>query len=117
MKKLISLKLYKDKKLANSYHNIKSLYNNNTYTFIIEDIKTSISDKYFIRENNEFKFTLDIIKKEGLYLLKENNMLFDIDVLNLSSKMNDNNIILEYRLSSDESDIKVEMNIEGEINE
>ena len=117
MKKLLNLRLYKDKKIENEYLNIKSLYNNDTYKFKIDGIKTTISNKVFIRENSEYKFTLNLITKEGLYLLKENDMLFDIDVLKLSFKFNDNNIILEYRLSSDEDDIKIEIDIEGDVNE
>ncbi len=117
MKKLLNLRLYKAKKIENEYLNIKALYNNNTYTFKIDGIKTIISDKIFTRENNEFKFTLDLINKEGLYLLKESDILFDIDVLKLSFKFTERNIILEYRLSSDEDDIKVEIEIEGDLNE
>ncbi len=117
MKKLLNLRLYKAKKIENEYLNIKSLYTNDTYTFKIDGVKTSINKKMFIRENNEFKFSLNLITKEGLYLLKENDMLFDIEVLKLSSKFTDNNIILEYRLSSDEDIIKIEIDIEGDVNE
>lgn len=117
MKKLISLKLFRDKKLESKYSDIRALYVNNCYTFKIDGIKTSVSNKIFTRESNEFKFTLDLEKREALYLLKDNNMLFDIDVLELTSKFSDNNIILEYRLSSDEAIIRVEISIEGEINE
>ncbi len=117
MKKLISLNLYKDNKLETSYNKINAIYQNNTYTFIIDEVKTSISNNLFIRENNEFKFTLDILNKESTYLLKNNNMLFDVDIINLSSKNENNNIILEYRLSSNENDMKIELINEGDLNE
>ncbi len=117
MKQLLNIKLYKDKKIEKEYKNIKALLNNKKYTFKLDNIKTSISDRMFTRENDEFKFTLDILKKEATYYLKEKNILFDIEVLNLSSKNEDNNIILEYRLSSDDASFKIVIKIEGEINE
>ncbi len=117
MKKLISLNLYKDNQLTNSYHKINALYKNDTYSFVIDKIKTSLSDVFFIRENNEFKFILNLKNQSSTYLLKDKNMLFDIDVINLSSKNVDNNIILEYKLSSDDSNMKIELIIEGDLDE
>lgn len=117
MKKILNLRVYKAHKITNEYLNIKALYVNNTYTFKIDGVKTTISKNLFTRENSEFKFSLDLINREGLYLLKENDMLFDIDVLKLSSKFTNRNIILEYRLSSDEDIIKIEIDIEGDVNE
>lgn len=116
MKRVITLKLYKDNKIENEYKNIKSLYNN-SYIFVIDNIKTIIDETKFIRENNEFKFQLDIKNKQATYLLKEQNMLFDIEVEKISYKNENDIIILEYRISSDESNIKIKIEVKGDIDE
>lgn len=117
MKKIITLNLYKERRLEQKYDNVKAIVNNNAYLFKIDNIKTSLNDDFFIREDNNFKFKLDIKNKKATYLLKENNMLFDIDVLNISYKNNKNNIELKYKLSSDEENFKIEILVKGEINE
>lgn len=116
MKKVITLKLYKDNKLENEYQNIKTLYNK-SYIFVIDNIKTTIDENKFVRENNEFKFYLDIKNKQATYLLKEQNLLFDIKVEKISYKNENDIIILEYRISSDESNIKINIEVKGDLDE
>ena len=62
MKKIINISLYKNKRLELEENNIVALYNDEKYTFIMNDVKTSISQDYFTRETQEFLFTLDIQK-------------------------------------------------------
>lgn len=109
MKRPITLNLYKERRLEMSYKDINALVNNSTYSFIIDGIKTTLNDEEFTRENNEFKFNLDIKNKKATYLLKEQNTLFDIDVEKIDFKKVNNNIILEYKISSDESELKIEL--------
>lgn len=116
MKKVISLKLYKDNNLENEYQDIKTLYNK-SYIFVIDNIKTIIDEEKFIRENDEFKFHLDIKNKQATYLLKEQKMLFDIKVEKISYKNENDIIILEYRISSDESNIKIKIEVKGDLDE
>lgn len=116
MKKQITLRLYKNNKLENEYQNIKCLYNN-SYIFVIDMVKTTIDETKFIRENDEFKFYLDIKNKQATYLLKEQNMLFDIEVEKISYKNENDIIILEYRISSDESNIKIKIEVKGDLDE
>ncbi len=109
MQKVITLNLYKEKRLLESFKDINSIFSNNTYTFFIDGIKTTLSDKIFIRENNEYKFILDINKKEAIYNLKEINKLFNIEVTFLNLKKENKNLTLEYKLSSEEQKIKIEL--------
>lgn len=117
MKKLITFNLYKERRLERKYEEIKAIVNNESYLFKLDDVKTTLNSEYFTRENDEFKFTLNIKKKEATYLLKKQNMLFDIDVEKIKFNNEKNNIILEYKLSSDEENFKIELIDKGEINE
>lgn len=117
MKKLITLNLYTKSRLEKRYKEIPAIYQNESYLFKIEGVKTSINEERFIRETAEYQFKLDIKKKTATYLLKEKNVLFDIEVEQLKYKENQKKIILEYKLSSDEENKKIEIIIEGELNE
>lgn len=109
MKKVITLNLYKERRLMYTYKDINALVNNSTYSFIIEGVKTILNSEEFTRENNEFRFNIDIKNKQATYLLKEQNTLFDIDVEKINFKKENNNIILEYKISSDEESFKLEI--------
>ena len=81
---LINMKLSKDNNIFYNLENIEALVNEKVIEFEIENTKNvyNISDKgcIFKRENDEFEFVLDTIKKEATYLLKETNTLLDIIV-------------------------------------
>lgn len=109
MKRPITLNLYKERRLVANYENIYALVNDFTYSFILDGIKTTINRESFIRENNEFKFHLSIKDKQATYLFKEQNTLFDIDVEKINLKKDKNTIILEYKISSDEEEFKLEL--------
>ncbi len=117
MKKIITFNLYKENRRINQYKDIKCLYTNKTYTLLLDDVKTSINQDLLIRENNEFKFTLNIKDKTAFYLLKEKNMTFSIKVEKITSKFDKSNLILEYKLESDEENTKIEIIEKEDINE
>ncbi len=117
MKKLISLNLFKERRLEQEYKDIKAIEKDNEYIFSLDGIKTVLSPTRFVRETNEYKFSLDIKERKCLYLLKTQNMSFDIEVEKVMYKKEKNNIILEYKISSDEETFKIEINIKDDINE
>lgn len=117
MKKLINLNLFKERRLEQEYKDIKAIEKDNEYIFSLDGVKTIISATRFIRENNEFKFELDIKESSCTYYLKEKNMSFDIEVEKVMYKKENNNIILEYNISSDEETFKIEIKIKDDINE
>lgn len=117
MKKFINLNLFKENRLEQEYKDIKTLEKDGEYIFSLDGVKTIISNTRFIRETNEYKFELDINSKKAIYLLKEKNMSFDIEVEKIMYKKDNNNIILEYKISSDEETFKIEINIKDDINE
>lgn len=117
MKKIITLKLFKERRLEQEFKGIKAIYKDGEYILSLDGVKTIISDTRFIRQTNEYKFELDIKERKAIYLLKEQNMLFDIEVEKITYKKENKTIILEYKISSDEETIKIEMNEEDDINE
>jgi len=117
MKKIITLNLFKERRLENEYKDIKAILNDGEYIFSLDGVKTVLSPTRFTRETNEYKFNLDIEERKATYLLKEKNMSFDIDVEKIEYKKENNKIVLEYKISSDEETFKIEINEEDDINE
>lgn len=117
MKKLITLNLFKERRLEQEYKDIKAIEKDSEYILSLDGVKTIIGETRFIRENNEFKFELDIKERKCTYYLKEKNMSFDIEVEKVMYKKENNNIILEYKISSDEETFKIEIKIKDDINE
>lgn len=117
MKKLINLNLFKENRLEQEYKDIKAIEKESEYILSLDGVKTIIGATRFIRENNEFKFELDIKERKCTYYLKEKNMSFDIEVEKVMYKKENNNIILEYKISSDEETFKIEIKIKDDINE
>lgn len=107
MKKIINIDLYKQKELEKRYEEVTAIVNDDSYKFIIEDMTTVINNRYFSRENKEYKFLLDFIKKEASLLLKENNHVFDIELEDYSYNRKGNSLELEYKISSDEQPFKI----------
>ena len=117
MKKNIKISLYKNKRLELE-HNVAALFNDEKYSFIMNDVKTSLSDKQFTRETDEYLFTLNIVDKKCTYLLKEKNMTFDIDVEKVEFERRRYLYKLVYKISSDEEEFEVTIEeLEGELNE
>jgi trehalose/maltose hydrolase-like predicted phosphorylase len=117
MKKIITLNLFKADRLENEYKDIKSIEKDSEYIFSLDGVKTVFGPTRFTRENEEYKFCLDIQESKGSYLLKEKNISFDIEVEKIMYKKEKNTIILEYKISSDEETFKIEIIEEDDINE
>lgn len=107
MKKIINIKLYNNDQIVKEYNNVNSIHKDETYTMILDDVKTIINKDYLKRETNEYEFVLDINKKNAIYTLKMNNTSFDIDVEKVMYKCIENNIILDYEISSEEGHLKI----------
>ena len=106
MIKNCNIKLYhNDKLIENNIINI--IENNNKISFLLNDIKNIIDKNTFIRENNEYRFILNIEDKECSYLLKEKNTLYDIKVNKSSIKQKDNIIEILYNIETNDEDIKL----------
>lgn len=117
MKKIITLNLFKERRLEQEFKGIKAILKDGEYIFSLDAVKTVISSTRFTRETEEYKFNLDIKERKATYLLKEKNMSFDIEVEKIEYKKENNTIILEYKISSDEETFKIEINEEDDINE
>ena len=117
MKKIINLNLFKERRLEQEYKGIKAIEKDCEYIFSLDGVKTILSPTRFTRETDEYKFNLDINERKAIYLLKEKNMSFDIEVEKIKYKIENNIIILEYKISSDEETFKIEINVEDDINE
>lgn len=117
MKKIITLNLFKERRLEQEFKGIKAILKDGEYIFSLDAVKTVVSSTRFTRETEEYKFNLDIKERKATYLLKEKNMFFDIEVEKIEYKKENNTIILEYKISSDEETFKIEINEEDDINE
>ena len=109
-----TLCLYKNEKLLKKYENINIISKDNRHSLIIDDTKTIISKDNIIRENNEYRFELDITNKKATYLLKDKNAMFDIDVERISYNNEKNITIIDYKISSDNENTKIELIMNGE---
>lgn len=117
MKKVITLNLYKERRLDKVYQGIKAIKKDSEYIFSLDGVKTTLNENLFVRENNEYKFELNIKEKKALYLLKEKNISFDIEVEKIEYKIEKEVIILEYKISSDEEKFKIVIKEEEDLNE
>ena len=92
----LNLKLYGNNTIIFNAENVNYIFDNSELNFSINNekynIKTSLNNNIFIKENDESIFTLDISNKECNYLLKEINKSFDINVLD-SLFIEENNLI------------------------
>lgn len=107
MKKIINIDLYKKKRLEKRYEEVVAIVNEDSYKFILEDMATVINDRYFSRENKDYKFHIDFIKKESSIYLKNNKQLFDIELEHYKYNKKGKNLELEYKISSDEEPFKI----------
>jgi len=90
-----------------SNNNLKNLYckNEKKYKFFLDNITNYIyiTDRLiFIRENEDYKFELEISNKSNCKLtLNSENKTFNINVLNASYKEEKNYIDIRYELETD----------------
>ena len=109
MIKKYDINLYKNKKIDKSYKNIKGIYNNNNIRLIIDNIKTIIKKNELIRENDEFKFTIDFAEKTSNYSLKEHHLEYDIEVIEAKIERNNKEIIINYKIETNEELITIKI--------
>lgn len=110
----LSLKLSKNEseilKIDNLSYRIKKNDIEFTHDNVTYIVRISNINALFVRENNEFKFVLDIMNNKCFYKLKETDTLLEIKVLQSSSKIDENNFIIEYELETEEGLNKIEFN-------
>lgn len=86
---------------------IKLINNKHNYIFKIAGFKMTLNDRYFERENEEFKIHISIIEKRCLLHLKKHNLEYEINVDKIEFINNNNKIQLIYKLESDEKENKL----------
>lgn len=107
MIKIVDIYLYKNNKLANKYGKVRCLQKKDTISFKIDEAKMTISPNFLIRENEDFEFKLDIINKKSTYLLKSQNILYDIMVNEAKYLKESKGIIINYNIETDDSTNKI----------
>lgn len=105
-KKNIEIKLITNEN--NIIQSIEALVNGNIIKYNDNDINVTLKKDndniVMIRENNEYrlKFKFNKSKKEiGSYLLKENNILFDLEILTKELIIDENKIYILYELNEE----------------
>ena len=109
MIKKYNIYLYKNKKIDKIYNDIKGLEKDNKILLILDDIKTIISNNELVRENNEFKFSIDLNKKSSKYLLKSHNKTYEINVHESSIKRKKEEIEIKYKIETNEELITIKI--------
>lgn len=91
----------------NNYENQSK--NQQELTFFILEYETTINleKETLLRENSEYLFFLDIKNKECKIELKQENINFDVEVEEASIKKEENKIIVEYFIETDEARNKI----------
>ena len=112
--KKAQLCLYKNDRLYKKYEDINIITHKDRHSLIIDDVKTIIGRDRVVRENNEYRFELDVKEKKATYLLKKHNKLFDIEVENLKYDNKGARTVVEYKVSSDNEKTKIELIMNGE---
>jgi hypothetical protein len=108
LKKTLDIEIIKDNKEYQTMKDITYEKDNNKIKFILDDTQHLIvidnESVEFIRENKEFLFNLKISQREKIskYLLKAVDGYFNINVENGKFNINDNELLIEYKLESDE---------------
>ena len=107
MKKIININLYKDDRLQEEYKDILAIVDKESYKFKLNDVTTVISNRYFQRENEEYKFKLDFMNNEASFYLKTHKQLLPVKVEELSYEKGENNLTVIYKIASDEEKFKI----------
>ena len=107
MKKIININLYKDDRLQEEFKDVLAIVDKESYKFKLNDVTTIISNRYFQRETEEYKFKLDFINNEASFLLKTHQQLLPVEVQELSYEKNDKNLTIIYKIATDEEKFKI----------
>ena len=112
---LVKMKLYKDNDIYYDLKDIDASFLDNILKFNVEntDNEFNLNDYgcIFTRENDEFKFALDLTCETATFLLKETDTLLDVKVERSNFKRKKNNILIEYQLETDDCLNKIELEI------
>ena len=107
MIKVYDIKLYKNDKLEKEYNSIKGLSDKKRIILKLDDTKTIVNEKEFIRENDEYKFSIDFNNNKSIIHLKEHNLSYDIKVLDAKYTKKEKEIEIKYKIETDEDLIKI----------
>ena len=107
MKKKININLYKNDRLEEEYKDILAIVDKESYKFKLNDATTIISNRYFQRETDEYKFKIDFINNEASFLLKTHQQVLPIKVEEKFYEKNDNNLTIKYKIETDEERFKI----------
>ena len=116
MSNKLQINILKNDAIIYSKSNVPFLIKDTLKEFNLDNIKTSIdinNDCLFLkRENNEFLFNLIISKEENKcnYLLKETNSNFLIDVDFADYKLENNKLVINYQIETDDFLTTLEIN-------
>lgn len=116
MDKKLEINILKNYNIIYSKSNVSFEVKESLKEFILDNIKTSIdikNDELFLkRENNEFLFDLTIspLKNKCIYTLKETNSSFLIDVDYADYKLDNNKLIINYQIETDDFLTTLEIN-------
>ena len=112
---LIKMKMYKDNDVYYDIKDINGTFLDDILKFEVENTNNefNLSDYgcIFTRENDEFRFILDLIEETATFLLKETDTLLDVKVERCNFKRKKNNILIEYQLETDDCLNKIELEI------
>lgn len=110
----MKFKFLKDDEIIYDLNNLKYIEKDNKITFMVEKNKCIFEifkdGCIFLREDSDYKFKLDTIKKECTLELKGLNLKYDIKIFSLDYKNIDNKIILKYNIETDEKTNIIEIN-------
>ncbi len=107
MKKIININLYKDDRLEQEYKDVLAIVDKESYKFRLNDTTTIISNRYFQRETDEYKFKIDFINNEASFLLKTHQQLLPIKLEEAAYEKSDNNLTIYYKIETDEAKFKI----------
>ena len=107
MKKIININLYKDDRLQEEYKDVLAIVDKESYKFKLNDVTTIISNRYFQRENKEYKFKLDFINNEASFYLKTHKQLLPVKVEEMSYNKNEKDLTVIYKIETDEERFKI----------
>ncbi len=81
----------------------KAIYNNDIYTFTIDNSITKINPKenYIIKDNNDIKINLDFNNNMIFYNIKNNNLTLKTKIKVLKLKNENNEYIINYQIEKE----------------
>ena len=107
----INWSLFNDDKIIIANENVECEFVVNKFIKYLENDTSNYIDlenKIYIRENNEFMFKIDYKNNLFNYILKENNIKLENEI-DCEFIINDNEIILKYKIDEEEKKIIIQI--------